>query len=239
MTDRIDLDDVETEKPPAERPNRGDWFWRGEGDIEAEAQPADAGEAASLDADAADAGGGSDRATNRVPHVPRETKDLPVGIPKESGGAGAGPGDADGPPEDGGVDDGSDGSAEAPEASGPHGGDADDMTLALTYEAARRLSDPGYAFADASGWSDWIGIVGDVPAHVITKFQREHGVDADFFNGTGMGPRERLADVGPRSMFYAERFVLVGCEGEADLAPDDWEFLPLEGAAENAGWGLE
>ena len=242
MTDRIDLDDVETEEPPEERPNRGDWFWRGEGDPEDEAAPGDeAAEDVAVEATAdadTNGGGGAQPASDRVPHVPREAKDLPVGIPKESGGAGAGPGDGEG------GEQGGDGATEAegaeePEASGPHGGDADDMTLALTYEAAKRLSEPAYAFNDASGWSDWIGIVGDVPAHVITKFQREHTIDADFFNGTGMGPRERLADVGPRSMFYAERFVLVGCEGEEAWAPEDWEFLPLEEAAEKAGWDLE
>jgi hypothetical protein len=240
MTDRIDLDDVETEEPPEERPNRGDWFWRGEGDPEDEPAPDDEryenGQTAA--SAAADSNGGAGTASDRVPHVPRETKDLPVGIPKESGGAGAGPG------EDGAGDGSGEGSAEGADAdeqaaSGPHGGDADDMTLALTYRAAKRLSEPAYAFSDASAWSDWMGIVGDVPAHAITKFQREHSVDADFFNGTGTGPRERLADVGPRSMFYAERFVLVGCEGEAGWAPDDWEFLPVEEAAEKAGWDLE
>lgn len=255
MTDRIDLDDVETEETPEERPNRGDWFWRGEGDPEDEVAPGDASQdgrsSPASAADTADVGTDGDAdepggrsAADRVPHVPRETKDLPVGIPKESGGAGAGLAEDEGEGGDGSSGETAESEAAspevaAPEASGPHGGDPDEMTLALTYDAARQLADPGYAFADAAGWSDWIGIVGDVPAHVVTKFQREHGVDADFFNGTGMGPRERLADIGPRSMFYAERFVLVGCEGQAAWAPDGWEFLPLEEAAGKAGWELE
>lgn len=240
MTDRIDLDDLETEEPKEEQPNRGDWFWRGEGDPEDEPPRAD-DESDSLDADETD-GGETERTSNRVPHVPRETKDRPVGIPKASGGAGAGVTDRpDGMPKEGteASPPAGETTGEAIEASGPHGGDADDMTLAVTYRATRRLADPTYAFSDASAWSDWLGIVGDVPAHAITKFQREHGVDADFFNGSGMGPRERLADIDERSMFYAKRFVLVGCENEAEWAPSGWEFLPLEEAAEKAGWDLE
>lgn len=233
MTDRIDLDDVETEEPDEERPNRGDWFWRGEG------EPADESPTAAPEQDSHADAGETGPTSDRVPHVPRETKGRPVGIPKASGGAGAGASDEPGGTPDDGTEAGERTDGTASEATGPHGSDADDMTLALTYRAATRLSEPAYAFSDAAGWSDWLGIVGDVPAHVITKFQREHGVDVDFFNGTGTGPRERLADVDERSMFYAKRFVLVGCEDETDWVPEGWEFLPVEEAAEKAGWGLE
>lgn len=232
MTDRIDLDDVEPEESEEEQPNRGDWFWRGEG------TPDD--EAADVDDEALAAE--SDRTSDRIPHVPRKTKDRPVGIPKASGGAGGGASGGSGTPpaaEGGTAADEREGAAEGSAPSGPHGGDADEMTLALTYRAAGRLAEPAYAFSSASQWSDWLGIVGDVPTHVITKFQREHGVDADFFSGSGLGPRERLADVDERSMFYAKRFVLVGCDGEREWAPEGWEFLPVEEAAEKAGWDLK
>ncbi len=133
----------------------------------------------------------------------------------------------------------SEGDTGTPEASGPHGGGVDDMTTAFTYGALGRLKHLQTALADANGWSDWIGIVGDVPAHVITTFQRENGVDADFFNGAGAGPAERLADIDRSSMFFAERMVVIGLPGEEWFAEEaGWEFVPLETAAEGAGWEL-
>jgi len=120
---------------------------------------------------------------------------------------------------------------------GPHGGDADEMTLAFTYRAARALDDPTAAYGDAKQWSDWLGIVGDVPSHALNKFQRTHTIDLDFFNGAGTRPSERLAEIGPSSMFYADRLVLVGLPDEAGMEPDGWEFRPLPEAAEKAGWG--
>ncbi|MFC7177771.1 DUF7124 domain-containing protein [Halosegnis marinus] len=128
--------------------------------------------------------------------------------------------------------------AGADATSGPHGGDADEMTLAFTYRAAKALADPAAATTDAARWSDWVGIVGDVPTHVLNKFQREHVIDLDFFNGSGTRPTERLAEIGPSSMFYAERMVLVGLADEAGMEPEGWEFRPLEEAAEKAGWAL-
>ena len=113
------------------------------------------------------------------------------------------------------------------------------MTMAVTYEAARRLSDPGFVFASAM-WADWIGIVGEVPSHVINNFQRSNGVDTDFFNGTGTGPAERLAEITELSMFFADRMVVLGCEDEKWIAEEaGWEFIPIETAAEKAGWELD
>jgi hypothetical protein len=204
--------------------------------------------AASSDAQDGDPGG-------PIPRVPRENEGKPVGIPVEGGGAGgadakranererertltddpeAGNPEHPDPPADSG------GTAGAGGASGPHGGGVDDMTLAFTYEALGRLVHLQSALADANTWSDWIGIVGDVPAHVITTFQRTEGVDADFFNGAGAGPAERLADVDRTSMFFAERMVVVGLPRESWIAEEaGWEFVPLADAAEGAGWELE
>lgn len=122
-------------------------------------------------------------------------------------------------------------------AGGPHGGDADEMTLAFTYRAARALDDPSIAYGDAKQWTDWLGIVGDVPSHALNKFQRRHTIDLDFFNGAATRPSERLAEIDPSSMFYAERLVLVGLPDEAGMEPEGWEFRPLPEAAEKAGWG--
>jgi len=246
MTDRIDLDDIDTEEGSDDEPNRGDWFWRDEGDPADEPDDSfgtrSVGEAAVGDgADGADGADGDSHAA--TPRVPRQGDDKPVGIPIEGGGAGSSPA-SDREAVEGGVpDDAGGGAADTQrEATGaaPHGEDADDMTMALTYRAAMRLTHPASAFADAEQWADWIGIVGRVDTPVINRFQRQNGVDADFFSGTGTGPGERLAEVGPRSMFYAKRMVVVGIQGEDEriAAEADWEFVPLSEAAEKAGWEL-
>jgi hypothetical protein len=251
MTDRIDLDDIDTdEEEPDDEPNRGDWFWRDEGDPADE--PDDPFGSRSVREATADAGVDDPAATEgddpdhaATPRVPRQGDDKPVGIPIEGGGAGSSPA-ADRPAAEGGVPEDDDGGTAAEprrEATGaaPHGEDADDMTMALTYRAATRLTHPASAFADAEGWADWIGIVGRVETPVINRFQRQNGVDADFFSGTGTGPGERLAEIGPRSMFYAKRMVVVGVEGEDErvAAEADWEFVPLTEAAEKADWALD
>lgn len=225
MTDSIDLDEIETETDEEPRPNRGDWFWRDEGD------PDD--EAASLDTETSTSepvpGSGSEPDDTTTPHVPHENRDKPVGLPEGQGGAGGTS-----------VREAAENErrASAPEASGPHGGGADEMTMAVTYEAAKRLADPGFVFAGAA-FADWIGIVGEVDAHVINNFQRSNRIDADFFNGTGTGPGERLAEITEMSMFFAERMVVLGCEDERWIAEEaGWEFVPIETAAEKAGWEL-
>jgi hypothetical protein len=127
------------------------------------------------------------------------------------------------------------------DASGPHGGGVDEMTLAFTYNAITRLSQLHGALADANEWTDWIGLVGDVEAYVINKFQRDNHLDLDFFNGSGTGPGERLAAIDEHSMFYAERMVVVGVAGEDESVAEEagWEFVPLEDAAAKAGWDVD
>lgn len=258
MTERIDLDelDAESEERADDRPNRGDWFWRGEGDPDDSAgaradEPTHTGaeadetshagaEANETSSTATDHGGG-DADRQPMPRVPRETDGAPVGIPVETGGAGAGevadarraePSGARG-----GFESGTD--RKGGEAAG-HAGEPDGMTLAFTYGAITRVSDPQRVVADASGWTDWLGIVGDVEAHVINKLQRDHAIDVDFFNGSGSGPAERLAGIDERSMFYADRMAVVGREGvdEPIAKRAGWEFVPLKEAAEKAGWTL-
>ena len=247
MTDRIDLDEMGGESDERPDANHGDWFWRDEGDPDAEPDPGEgwldaAGTGGVDDAGGAegDADDGMERDRDPVPGVPRSNRDRPVGVPVEGGGAGGGGGTAG--TNDAGAGDTADAAAdpatgEDGTASGPHGGGADDMTLALTYEAAQRLADPRLAVIEAKSWTDWIGIVGDVPAYEINRFQREHEIDVDFFSGAGQEPAERLADVDEHSMFYAERMALVGLTGEAGIAERaGWEFVPLETAAEQADW---
>lgn len=222
MTEEIDLDELDAEQDEGSAPNPGDWIWREGSDPEAEPEPEEP-----------DIGGeDEENRRGRVPHVPRENKDKPVGIPVEGGGAGATSAAeaTDEPP------DHSDNETDT-EASGPHGGGIDDMTMAITYEAMKQLEDPRLVMGDAKAWADWVGIVGDIEAFVINKFQRDHQIDVDFFNGSGEGPAERLAGVDRKSMFYAERMVLVGLPDEEWMAEAaDWEFVPLSEAAEKADW---
>lgn len=238
MTDSIDLDGIETESEEDEQEHRGDWFWRGEGDRETERESV----GVVPPTPASDPDTDTDTTT---PHVPHENRNKPVGMPAEQGGAGgtsAREAAAEESGESHSPERASGGTASAPEPSepsGPHGRGADEMTVAFTYEAAKRLSDPGFAFASAA-WADWVGIVGEVPAHVINSFQRSQGIDADFFNGTGTGPGKRLAEITELSMFFAERMAVLGCEGEEWIAEEaGWEFVSIEIAAEKAGWELD
>jgi hypothetical protein len=198
-------------------------------------------------------------ASSPVPHVPRENESKPVGIPV--GGGGAGGTSARAAAEAGGSDEGS--SPEA--ASEPDGEEASTnegatagtgssgagtavsatttsaMTMAFSYGAVKRLASPVLVMANAGEWTDWIGVVGNVDAYVINKFVREEGLDIDFFNGAGTSPTERLAEIStnPNSMFAAERTVLVGVDADRPIADrTDWEFVPLEEAADAAGWEL-
>ncbi|WP_227376392.1 DUF7124 domain-containing protein [Haladaptatus halobius] len=271
MTDRIDLDDLDAGETDTENTLKpGDWFWREKGDPidDSESSTAMSNAETTSESDAPTDGASDDSriadadsttantGSNSLPRVPRENEDKPVGVPVESGGAGAGAtgtagGQSDGTPTaadtaasddrvDAGTSEQSNESTETPSTVGPHGGGVDDMTLAFTYEAAKRLADIRTVAADVAGWADWVGLVGEVPAHIINKFQRDKQVDLDFFNGGGTAPAERLANIDRHSMFFAERMVLVGIEGEdeAIAAAADWEFVPLAEAAEKADWEI-
>ncbi|GAB3412628.1 hypothetical protein GCM10027435_05570 [Haloparvum alkalitolerans] len=258
---RLMEQEAEAEQSPATDPDA-------DGDDPDTDDPGAAGDDADPDAagDDADSGATDDAdEAAAIPRVPRENADKPVGVPSGVGGAGAGAGPgsamstdeateatestesgdgsapADGPNHEAGTNAARKAvAAGAAEAKGPHGGGADDMTMALSFRAMSQLSDPQLTVAKAREWADWVGIVGEVEAPVINKFQREHRVDADFFNGTGTGPAERLANVGETSMFYAKRMVLVGTEADRWIAEEaGWEFVPFETAAEKAGWDHE
>jgi hypothetical protein len=199
------------------------------------------------------------KTADAIPRVPRQNDDKPVGIPAERGGAGAGAGVSEedsesagqsgepGAPTAGSAEAGAVGAdSEQPPEPRPmstadyHNADVDDMTMALTFNAAQRLVDPALAIAEARQWADWIGIVGDIPAHRINKFQRDNRIDADFFNGSGTDPGERLASIDHNSMFFAERLAVVGVAGEDESIAEeaDWEFVPFSEAAEKADWEL-
>ncbi|WP_313691231.1 DUF7124 domain-containing protein [Halorarum halobium] len=117
------------------------------------------------------------------------------------------------------------------------GGGSSDMTLAFELGALKRLADPNAVFNDARGWTEYVGVVSEKPTYVVTNFTRKHRVRQDFFSGP-RGVQESLENV--KGQFETDRHVFVGTtdEDEATAGTAGWEFLPLEAAAEAAGWQL-
>jgi hypothetical protein len=116
-------------------------------------------------------------------------------------------------------------------------GGSSDMTLAFELSALELLANPGEVFDGARRWSTYVGVVSDKPTYVVTNFTRKNRIRQDFFSGP-RGKSESLDSVSEQ--FDTDRYVLVSAEDEdRELAEDlGWEFLPVEDAAEAAGWEL-
>jgi hypothetical protein len=119
---------------------------------------------------------------------------------------------------------------------GPGGGDAD-MTLAFELAALQTLADPSVVFNDARQWTEYVGVVSEKPTYVVTNFTRKHRIRQDFFSGP-RGVVESLENV--KEQFDTGRHVLVGASDDDAAAAESagWEYLPVEQAADAAGWGL-
>ncbi len=115
-------------------------------------------------------------------------------------------------------------------------GGSTDMTLAFELAALQGLSNPGRVFDGARRFSEYVGVVSAEPTYVVTNFTRAHRIRQDFFSGP-QGKGESLENV--RGQFDTDRHVLVSPLEDASLAADvGWEHVPLERAAEAAGWEL-
>jgi FAD/FMN-containing dehydrogenase len=116
-------------------------------------------------------------------------------------------------------------------------GGSSDMTLAFELDALKALADPNNVFNDARQWTSYVGVVSDQPTYVVTNFTRKERIRQDFFSGP-RGVEESLENV--KRQFDTERHVFVGIseEHEAQAEETGWEYLPLEQAAEAAGWEL-
>lgn len=116
---------------------------------------------------------------------------------------------------------------------------ADDevLTLAFDLSALRRLADPAAAFHDAEAWSEAVGIVSEKPAHVVSKFARDHALQQDFEPDPAPVP-EMLAHV--REHYGDVRCVYVGtAEGHREIAASvEWEYIDVTEAADAAGWSV-
>nr|WP_255195427.1 hypothetical protein [Halorarius litoreus] len=117
------------------------------------------------------------------------------------------------------------------------GGGSSDMTLAFELEALKRLADPEAVFTSARTWSEYVGVVSDKPTYVVTNFTRKNRIRQDFFSGP-RGKEESLRNV--KRQFDTDRHVFIGTSDEDAAVADevDWEYLPVEQAAEAAEWEL-
>jgi hypothetical protein len=111
------------------------------------------------------------------------------------------------------------------------------MTLAFELDALKALADPTAVFSDTRQWTKYVGVVSDQPTYVVTNYTRKHRVRQDFFSGP-RGVVESLENV--KRQFDTDRHVFVGTTDDDRAAAEEtgWEFLPIEQAAEAAGWTL-
>lgn len=116
-------------------------------------------------------------------------------------------------------------------------GGSSDMTLAFELAALKALADPNAVFNDARQWTTYVGVVSEKPTYVVTNFTRKQRIRQDFFSGP-RGVEESLENV--KRQFDTDRHVYVGTtdEDRAVAEATGWEYLPLEQAAEAAGWDL-
>ncbi len=116
---------------------------------------------------------------------------------------------------------------------------AETITLAFELAALERLADPSGVIRDTQRWTDHLGIVSDEPTHLVRKRARDYGLSPDFLPG----PRNReesLAKIRHQPEHAADRFIFVSTDESLRPVAErhDWEFRPIEEAAETAGWRL-
>lgn len=118
-------------------------------------------------------------------------------------------------------------------SDGPHDGE---VTLAFTLDALEEFAHPRAVFADARRWSRHVGVVGDDPTAVSAYVER-HGLQQDYELGTF-----EIYSVLSKLKWEADtdRYVLVGSNEEDEALADyvGWEYVPVQDAAEAAGWLL-
>lgn len=116
--------------------------------------------------------------------------------------------------------------------------DPDHPTVVFELAALRRLADPRAALAAAREWTAAIGLVSREPAHVETKFARDHGLDPDFRSGPGGVNVPTLEDAAANTPDGRHVYVGATAEGRETAEAAGWEYRPIEEAAERAGWDL-
>lgn len=111
-----------------------------------------------------------------------------------------------------------------------------EVTLVFSLGSARRLADPKAAFTEAREWSRHVGIVAN-DAEAVDRFVRQAGVETDYTlrNWDKWGT---LGDI--HDATDASRAVFVGTSAANRRVATHvgFEYVPLEEAAERAGWAL-
>lgn len=118
----------------------------------------------------------------------------------------------------------------------PTGDDERELTLLFTLSAARSLSDPGEAFADARRWSRHVGVIANDTA-AVEEFLRRHGIDNDY----ELRAWDKWATMETiRESTETPRHVFIGTARTDRRLADatDWEFKTVREAADRAGWDL-
>ncbi|SDJ96345.1 hypothetical protein SAMN05216226_11311 [Halovenus aranensis] len=116
------------------------------------------------------------------------------------------------------------------------GNDEATVTLALALSALRECEDPAAVVADAREWSRHVVIVDRYPA-AVKEFAEDHDIPStETFDGDKW---ETMEAVGAST--HTPRRVFVGVtDGDQTIAMHlDWEYRPIEEAAEKAHWTLK
>jgi hypothetical protein len=123
-------------------------------------------------------------------------------------------------------------------ADGDSDADPDHPTVVFELAALRRLAEPGAALADAREWTVAVGLVSTEPAHIETKFARDHGLDPDFRSGPGGVNVPTLEDAAANTPDGRHVYVGTTAAGRETAEEAGWEYRSIETAAERAGWDL-
>lgn len=113
-----------------------------------------------------------------------------------------------------------------------------DMTVAFELESLDALAAPKAAIEDALEWSRHVGIVSQEPQYVVREYMQDLGVHEYPVFYTWVSKRRSLASF--RTEQDTARYVLVGTTADAAAIAEEvnWEYLPVETAAEKAEWEL-
>lgn len=116
------------------------------------------------------------------------------------------------------------------------------ITLAVSLSALKRLENTTKAFNEAVEWSTYVGVVSDRSQPVVMNYTRKHRLPKNFVSRPEGEKQRTLEDIKHVSSKYEEtdRYVFVGTsDADRRIAEEaDWEYVPLEKAAEAAGWRI-
>jgi hypothetical protein len=111
-----------------------------------------------------------------------------------------------------------------------------EVTLVFSLGAARRLADPQAAIANAREWSRHVGIVAN-DTDAVERFVREAGVGNDYalrnWDKWGTLGNIYAETDAPRAVFVGS-----GAANRRVATRVGFEYLPIDEAAEKAGWAL-